>query len=336
MRTRVLFIALVALLTASCGGGDKHLPSSNPPEYDPKKVYSSSASKSAAPSQLAAPPQSAIQPAKPEMPRTVMPEPCEKPPRKPSDLEEPPDVCGGGSGGTGGSGEGGGRSGGGGGGIGGGEKRKSTNAHAKHPLYVLEFQSMIVATDPDLHPAQSQASGRIQLTIQEDEQSGAEPKYTGQGGIAYKTGPLPNWNACDPLTRGEGVVGFRVFQAFIYVEEYERGSASSKGGSAKIELLYGIIGGSQETNTGMPFYLEGNCVPNKPQVYSFWSPNYIAGRGEVATMPEQMFLLKDWTYVGKNGVIATKTLSSTCGGMCDQEVATFTLREGDGAEPASK
>lgn len=39
MSARLLLLLSVALLTASCGGGDKHLPSSNPPEYDPKKVY---------------------------------------------------------------------------------------------------------------------------------------------------------------------------------------------------------------------------------------------------------------------------------------------------------
>lgn len=41
MRSRVLLIILAALLTTSCGGGDKHLPSSNPPEYDPNKDYTS-------------------------------------------------------------------------------------------------------------------------------------------------------------------------------------------------------------------------------------------------------------------------------------------------------
>jgi hypothetical protein len=39
MRIRILLI-LVLFLTGSCGGGDKHLPSSTPPEYDPKNVYS--------------------------------------------------------------------------------------------------------------------------------------------------------------------------------------------------------------------------------------------------------------------------------------------------------
>jgi hypothetical protein len=48
-----------------------------------------------------------------------------------------------------------------------------------------------------------------------------------------------------------------------------------------------------------------------------------------------MFLLKDWTYVGEDGVVATKTIRSACGGMCDQEVATFRLRWGEGADPSS-
>jgi hypothetical protein len=54
---------------------------------------------------------------------------------------------------------------------------------------------------------------------------------------------------------------------------------------------------------------------------------FVSGRGEVSTDPMVMFLLKDWTYVGQNGVLATKTLRSTCGGQCDQEMSVFTLRE---------
>ncbi len=49
MRTRLLLIVLAALLTTSCSGGDKHLPSSNPPEYDPKKVYTAPMAPSSAP-----------------------------------------------------------------------------------------------------------------------------------------------------------------------------------------------------------------------------------------------------------------------------------------------
>ena len=221
MWTRVLLLASVVFLTTSCGGGDKHLPSSNPPEYDPKKVYSSPASP--APSLHAA-----MQPPKPESPRAAMPTPCERPPIKPSDLEKPPIVCGGGSGGAGGSG-------GGGGDGGGGEKKKSTDGAAKHPSYVLEFRSMIVATDTDGQPAQSQASAILQLNTQEEEKPGAGPKYTGQGTITYNTGPLPNWGPCTPLIRGEGTVPLCVFQTFIHVEEQESGSAVLKRGTAKIE-----------------------------------------------------------------------------------------------------
>lgn len=189
---------------------------------------------------------------------------------------------------------------------------------------------MIVSTSK-VDPAQSQASAVIRLDAQDAGTSDAEPKYIGQGMIAYQTGPLPNWNACDPLVKGQGSVPMRVFQAFIHVGPPQGGANASQGGSAKIELLYGILGMSQETSTGQHYMLNYQCVPNPPEPESFWSTKYVGGRGEVSTIPEQMFLLKDWTYVGRDGVLATKTLRSTCGGTCDQEVATFTLREGDGS-----
>ena len=55
MPTRLVLLLSVALLTAGCGGGDKHLPSSNPPEYDPKKVYTAPASPPSAPATVATP-----------------------------------------------------------------------------------------------------------------------------------------------------------------------------------------------------------------------------------------------------------------------------------------
>jgi hypothetical protein len=183
-------------------------------------------------------------------------------------------------------------------------------------------------------PAQSQASAIIPLVVSGEVSPSGETKYIGQGMISYQTGPLPNWNACDPLVKGQGSVPMRVFQAIIHVNPPQGGAKASQGGSAKIELLYGIIGGSQETNTLMPYMLNHQCVLNKPLPYSFWSPMYISGRGEVSTDPMRMFLVKDWTYVGQDGVVATKTLRSTCGGMCDQEVATFTLKEAEGSERA--
>ncbi len=191
--------------------------------------------------------------------------------------------------------------------------------------YILEFQSRIVSSGL-VDPAQSQAEGIVHLETQSEETSSAVPKYTGQGTISYQTGPLPNWNACDPLVRGQGTLPLRVFQAFIQMEEPRSGSGTVAGGSAKIELLYGLPGMSQETSTGMHAMVNYECVPNRPELSPFWSPMFISGRGEVSTDPMVMFLLKDWTYVGQNGVVATKTLRSTCGGMCDQEVSVFTLK----------
>ncbi len=67
MPTRILCLMVLLLLTQSCSGGDRHLPSSNPPEYDPKKVYGSPS---------VSQPQSASQPAKsaePEQPQIELP-----------------------------------------------------------------------------------------------------------------------------------------------------------------------------------------------------------------------------------------------------------------------
>jgi len=61
---------------------------------------------------------------------------------------------------------------------------------------VLEFRSVIVSTDRDVKPAQSQASSTIRLETHGEGTSCAEPKFSEQGTIAYKTGPLPNWESC--------------------------------------------------------------------------------------------------------------------------------------------
>ncbi len=197
--------------------------------------------------------------------------------------------------------------------------------------YVLEFRSMIVSSDPDGDPGQSQAFAVIPLVASGEVSPSGDTKYIGQGMITYQTSPLPNWEPCTALVRGQGTIPMRVFQAFIRVDPPQSGANASQGGSAKIELLYGIVGGSQETTTGGPAYINYQCVPNKPKSYSFWSSHYISGREEMSGDPMQMFRVKDWTYVGQNGVVATKALRSTCGGICDQEVATFTLKEGDGS-----
>ena len=52
----MIVLLSAALLTGSCSGGDKHLPSSNPPEYDPTKLYTSPATPPSAPATLVAKP----------------------------------------------------------------------------------------------------------------------------------------------------------------------------------------------------------------------------------------------------------------------------------------
>lgn len=77
----------------------------------------------------------------------------------------------------------------------------------------------------------------------------------------------------------------------------------------------------------MPFILKYERVPDHPELSPFWTPMFVNGRGEASMDPMVMFLLNDWTYVGWNDVVATKTLKSTCGGPCDQEVSDFTVKE---------
>jgi hypothetical protein len=55
MPTRLFPLLCIALVTASCGGGDKHLPSSNPPEYDPHKAASTTAAPPSAPATVVKP-----------------------------------------------------------------------------------------------------------------------------------------------------------------------------------------------------------------------------------------------------------------------------------------
>ena len=55
MPARLFLLLCMALESASCGGGDKHLPSSNPPEYDPKKIYTAPAAPPSAPAKVVKP-----------------------------------------------------------------------------------------------------------------------------------------------------------------------------------------------------------------------------------------------------------------------------------------
>ncbi|HEU4501769.1 MAG TPA: hypothetical protein VFR82_08970, partial [Nitrospira sp.] len=186
--------------------------------------------------------------------------------------------------------------------------------------YVLEFRSTVVGKD-DIEPAQSQASATIRLEPQPDTPAGSAAKYAGDGQVAYQTSPLPNWDSCKPLIRGQGTVPIRVHQALIHVEDDAR--------TAKIEMVYALLGVSHETNTGWAYMLNFKCVLNPAEFHPYWTSMYVSGRAEAGASAEKMFTLKDWMYVGRDVVVATKTLRSTCGGECADEVATFTLKEED-------
>jgi hypothetical protein len=63
---RLLIVLATMLFGVSCSGGDRHLPSSNPPEYDPKKVYTTAVSPST-------PVQTSAKPAEPDPPPIQLP-----------------------------------------------------------------------------------------------------------------------------------------------------------------------------------------------------------------------------------------------------------------------
>jgi hypothetical protein len=67
--------------------------------------------------------------------------------------------------------------------------------------------------------------------------------------------------------------------------------------------------------------VEFQCVPGEELPYPFFYSLYAVSRGAV-----EINLLKGWTYAGRNGVVATKTLHGNCGDLCE-DVTVFTLKE---------
>jgi hypothetical protein len=188
---------------------------------------------------------------------------------------------------------------------------------AKRPSYVLEFQSRIVDRD-DIAPAVSVAAGKVMLLLME-----GKDMYRGSGTISYQTGPPPNRDPCSSLIMCHGMTQFDVAGMFIKLSE-RTGPAGSQVGSADIELHY-LIHSTNETERPVA-YPDGQCAPGKPLPYPFFYGKYAVSRG----VPE-INLLKDWTYVGRDGVVATKRLRGSCGDFCE-DVTVFTLKEADGSE----
>jgi hypothetical protein len=197
------------------------------------------------------------------------------------------------------------------------------------PNYELDLESRIISRAPE-EAAQSTARATVRLTgsnkisrIYGDERR----LYDGRGTISYTTVALPERDACDPAISGSGTTELTIIDAHIDVAaERDLNGTPTGGGRAEIELAYGIgLGGGETYN--VPFVREFQCVllPERAEPYFFWTSMYLVSRAEDGQIN---FLDKNgWTYVGQNGVVATKTLRGNCGGSCDEEVTKFTLRE---------
>lgn len=181
--------------------------------------------------------------------------------------------------------------------------------------YVLEFQSRIVSTEPT-EPVESVAAGKVVLTTVE----GKEGWYRGSGMLGYQTGPPPNRDPCSNLVMGHGTT--RLDVAGMSIKLSERTDATGRQvGSADIELHY-LIHLTNETVRPWTM-VEFRCVPGKEFPYPFFYPMYAVSRGA-----EEINLLKGWTYIGRNGVVATKVLRGNCGDYCEDQTI-FTLKEAD-------
>jgi hypothetical protein len=179
--------------------------------------------------------------------------------------------------------------------------------------YILEFQSRIVSSEIT-EPVESVAAGKVVLTTVE----GKEGWYRGSGMLGYQTGPPPNRDPCSNLVMGHGTT--RLDVAGMSIKLSERTDATGRQvGSADIELHY-LIHLTNETVRPWTM-VEFRCVPGEEFPYPFFYPIYAVSRGA-----EEINLLKGWTYVGRNGVVATKTLHGNCGDLCE-DVTVFTLKE---------
>jgi len=207
MPANPLLLFLVTVLLASCSG-DKHLPSSNPPEYDPKKAYMTPAPA----------PQSTMLPDKPAPPRKAMPDPCERPLKKHPDPDEPPTECSGvsesderpivGEGGTGGAA---------GGGSGGraGRSERPARPTGEHPSYALEFKSHIVQEplnlpNPpfDMFMSSNGFDAHVQATVPLRRRD--DGQWVGEGVMQYATRTLTQPASCEIRIQGTGTTTFHV------------------------------------------------------------------------------------------------------------------------------
>ncbi len=339
MQVRLLLLLLILCVTAGCGGGDKHLPSSNPPEYDPKKVYMTPA------------PQSTMLPDKPASPRNAVPDPCEKPSLKPHKPDEPAVGCSGVSGGDERSIVGEGGAGGGVGGESGSSGRRSERPArpiAVHPSYVLEFTSHIVQSPLNFANPQfgmqlssNGFDAHVQATVPLRRRDDGE--WVGQGVMQYATRTTTQPAQCEIRIQGTGTTTF-----------YVNGGSISLGPepfAVKLIILPGLTEEVAETHC-----TSGSTPEKLKELFASqgvqggdahvaskgggWRAAFNVTRFMTFNWNKQGYEIGGWTPVLNSDVVAKKTMRVNCGtGLTScQEETTLTLRladeSGPGASPA--
>ncbi len=194
--------------------------------------------------------------------------------------------------------------------------------------YELHFESTIVSRDP-VQAAKSQASGTVKLTgsnkpwrLKPDRK--LYRLYDGTGTVSFQTAPLPNRDPCDPLISGSGISELTVVDTYIQITPQQEHNGARISGRADVQMAYGLSMGGGET-VNEPYVLNFNCVvrPEGAMPFPFWWSAFLSGR----EVQGDVNFLKNWDFIGRDGVVARKTLRGNCGGLCDEEVSIFTLKQ---------
>jgi len=328
-----LLLLVVTVFVAGCGGGDKHLPSSNPPEYDPKKVYSRS--------------QSSIPPDKPGLPRKAAPDPCERLSINPLQPDESPTECGGvpesderlilGAGGAGGG------VGGGSGGLG-GRSERPTRPTAERPSYVLEFRSHIVQEPMNfMNPQfgmQLSSNGfdaHVHATVPIRRRDDGE--WVGEGVMQYATRTTTQPAQCEIRIQGTGTTTFHVNGGSIRLDPEPF--------AVKLIILPGLteeVAETHCTSAGTPEKLKELLATQGVQGGNAhgasrgggWRAAFNVSRFMTFNWNKQGYEIGGWTQVLNSDVVAQKTMTVNCGtGLtaCREETV-LTLRRAEEAGAA--
>jgi hypothetical protein len=193
--------------------------------------------------------------------------------------------------------------------------------------YELHFESSIVSRNP-MQSVRSQATGSAKLTGS-DKPWKLKPDgknyrlYDGTGTVQITTQPGPERDPCEALIAGSSTSELRVVDTYIQITPPQVENGTQTGGKANIVLAYSFSmgGGETETTTTMVNF---QCVPRDVAPLPYWWMSYGTSRG-----PQEINFLRDWEYVGRDGIVARKVLTGTCGGLCNEERSVFTLRRAE-------